>query len=112
MDKEKYEIVPIGITKAGQWLAGGDVHQRLLDAAAGHPVIEDHLSQVESSPERSLTLPIAETGPLDVVFPVLHGPLGEDGRECFFSLVLGPRLYEAQGARRQRVEGTLLLSRR
>ena len=79
MDKEKYEIVPIGITKAGQWLAGGDVHRRLIDAAAGQPVIGDHLKQAEPSPERSLTLPIAETGPLDVVFPVLHGPLGEDG---------------------------------
>ena len=77
IDKDKYDVVPIGITKAGQWLAGGDTHQQLVDAAAGHPLIEDALSKAAS--EKSLALPISETGPLDVVFPVLHGPFGEDG---------------------------------
>lgn len=79
MDKDKYQVVPIGITKSGQWLAGGDIHQRLLDAAAGHPAIEEALARTESAAGKSLTLPISETGPLDVVFPVLHGPFGEDG---------------------------------
>ena len=79
MDREKYEVVPIGITRAGRWLAGGNIHQRLLEAAAGHPVVDDQLNQAEASGERSLALPIAETGPLDVIFPVLHGPFGEDG---------------------------------
>jgi D-alanine-D-alanine ligase len=88
LDREKYEIVPIGITKAGQWLTGGDVHQQLLDASAGHPIIEDHLARVEPTAEKSLALPISETGPLDVVFPVLHGPFGEDGTiQGFLELV-------------------------
>ncbi|MCG3210629.1 MAG: D-alanine--D-alanine ligase [Anaerolineae bacterium] len=86
MDKTKYEIVPIGITKTGQWLTGPDVHQKLLDAAAGHPVL-GHLP-AETAEDRSLTLPIAETGALDVVFPVLHGPFGEDGTvQGFLELV-------------------------
>lgn len=79
IDKERYDIVPIGITKAGQWLAGGDIHQKLLQAAAGHPIIENDTNSVEAAPENSLILPISETGSLDVVFPVLHGPFGEDG---------------------------------
>lgn len=79
MDKDKYEVVPIGITKTGQWLTGGDIHRQLLEASAGHPVIADHMSHDEISSENSLTLPISKTGPLDVVFPVLHGPFGEDG---------------------------------
>ena len=88
MDKDKYEVVPIGITKAGQWLVGGDIHQQLLDAAAGHPVIADYVSSVKVLPENSLTLPVSETGPLDVVFPVLHGPFGEDGTiQGFLELV-------------------------
>jgi D-alanine-D-alanine ligase len=80
MDKDKYEVVPIGITKAGQWLTGGNIHRQLLDAAAGHPALEEAVKSVETtSVENALTLPISETGPLDVVFPVLHGPFGEDG---------------------------------
>jgi D-alanine-D-alanine ligase len=83
IDKNKYEVVPIGITKMGQWLISGDVHQRLLDAAAGHPVLEDR--QVTPAGEVASTSPVpvlwrAEAEEhLDVIFPVLHGPFGEDG---------------------------------
>jgi D-alanine-D-alanine ligase len=84
IDKSKYEVVPVGITKTGRWLAGGDIHQQLLDAAAGHPVIQSTLEREESAAAEastlsSLALWSAEAGPLDVIFPVLHGPLGEDG---------------------------------
>lgn len=79
MNHEKYEVVPIGITKSGQWLTSGNIHQQLVDAAAGHPVLEDLQKQADGSVENTLTLSISETGPLDVVFPVLHGPFGEDG---------------------------------
>lgn len=86
MDRDKYEVVPIGITKSGQWLAGGNVHQKLLDAAAGHPVLKN--LPAEGIGQKSLALPIAETGALDVVFPVLHGPFGEDGTvQGFLELV-------------------------
>lgn len=90
LDKQKYEVVPIGITKTGQWLTGGDTHQRLLDAAAGHPVLEagGKAESAETPVENALALPISATGPLDVVFPVLHGPFGEDGTvQGFLELV-------------------------
>ncbi len=82
MDKNKYEVVPIGITKAGRWLAGGDVHRKLLQAAAGHPVLESSRRDKPGPSETGLpTLALQEVGdePLDVIFPVLHGPFGEDG---------------------------------
>ncbi len=85
MDKTKYEVIPIGITKSGQWLTGTNVHQKLLEAAVGHPVLGNLPAAVD---EKSLILPISETGPLDVVFPVLHGPFGEDGTvQGFLDLV-------------------------
>jgi D-alanine-D-alanine ligase len=91
IDKEKYEVVPIGITKQGQWLTGGNVHRQLLEVVAEHPIIEDHVSREETPAEETLptlALGVTETGPLDVVFPVLHGPFGEDGTvQGFFELV-------------------------
>lgn len=90
LDKQKYEVVPIGITKTGQWLTGGDIHQQLLDAAAGHPVLEagGKTEPADTAVENALALPISATGPLDVVFPVLHGPFGEDGTvQGFLELV-------------------------
>ena len=88
MDPARYEIVPIGITKAGQWLTGENIHQRLLEAAAGHPALANSTIAAEALPENTLALPISETGPLDVIFPVLHGPFGEDGTvQGFLELV-------------------------
>jgi D-alanine-D-alanine ligase len=93
MDKNKYDVVPIGITKSGQWLAGGNVQQRLLDAAAGHPVLEAGRAAVPSTEPApamaGLTRWAKETGPLDVIFPVLHGPFGEDGTVQGFLELLG-----------------------
>jgi D-alanine-D-alanine ligase len=74
IDRKKYEVVPIGIGKSGQWL-GGEQAQALL---AGSP---DGLA-LEASADAGAEL-IRESGAvtagLDVVFPVLHGTFGEDG---------------------------------
>ncbi len=89
MDSNKYEVVPIGITKTGQWLTGGEIHWQLLEAAAGHPILAADISTADKpvAVENALALPIEATGPLDVIFPVLHGPLGEDGTvQGFFEL--------------------------
>ncbi len=65
MNREKYEIVPIGITKEGRWITSGDPMQALQSG--------DWDSDCEIW---NLGF---EMGDLDVVFPVLHGPYGEDG---------------------------------
>lgn len=94
IDRTKYEVVQIGITKAGQWLVGGDVHQQLAAAAAGHPVIEQSLMQVDAAVDAhdvmsNLVLWTEQAGPLDVIFPVLHGPFGEDGTVQGFLELIG-----------------------
>lgn len=79
----RYEVVPIGITHEGSWLTGGDPMAALSREAtqttqAGS---DSQLARIDQPGNREL-LPGA-TGsrfpPLDVVFPVLHGPFGEDG---------------------------------
>ncbi|TET52137.1 MAG: D-alanine--D-alanine ligase [Anaerolineales bacterium] len=84
IDKKKYEVVPIGITKEGRWLASGDPMKALEsgDLSASGP------AALLGDPSRSGLMRLEETkgsveaarmGELDVVFPVLHGPYGEDG---------------------------------
>lgn len=92
LDPERYELLPIGITKAGRWLAGPGAHAALI-AAADHSQLPTSFTStdLDNSPEAKDVLTLARTGadnlptparilpPADVVFPVLHGPLGEDG---------------------------------
>jgi D-alanine-D-alanine ligase len=84
MDEEKYEIVPIGITKEGRWIASGDPMRALEagDAGASQPAAllgdpsRRGLMRLEDTERAVEATRLAE---LDVVFPVLHGPYGEDG---------------------------------
>ncbi len=80
LDPEKYEAVPIGITKDGRWLAGaGAGAQRLLPEVlkTGQRVV------LPADPNAAALLPLdnspSEALRVDVVFPVLHGTFGEDG---------------------------------
>ncbi len=78
LDSEKYEAVPIGITKDGRWLVGAGA-QRLLPEVlkTGQRVV------LPADPNEAALLPLDQSraGALrvDVVFPVLHGTFGEDG---------------------------------
>ncbi|MEK7155385.1 MAG: D-alanine--D-alanine ligase family protein [Patescibacteria group bacterium] len=83
LDPKKYEPVYIGINKAGAWLAPG-VSARYLALSATQPT-----KGPEKSREIVMMAPSGEgvltrdsgtiEGKIDVVFPVLHGPFGEDG---------------------------------
>jgi D-alanine-D-alanine ligase len=82
IDKEKYEVIPIGITKQGRWIAGGDP----VAALKGAPAATHHTALLGDPTERGLipsegvrSLEPGSRIELDVVFPVLHGPYGEDG---------------------------------
>ncbi|WP_258066855.1 D-alanine--D-alanine ligase family protein [Arthrobacter sp. GMC3] len=87
IDRSKYDVVPIGIAKNGQWvLAGDDVSSWSLKGGSlpevtagaksvslehwggGHQLV---VSEPANVPQ--------ELGRVDVVFPLLHGPWGEDG---------------------------------
>ena len=67
LDKTRYDVVPLGITKEGHWLSTAD-SARMLPAA--------EFTQV---PETSAISLATEGHSIDVVFPVLHGTHGEDG---------------------------------
>lgn len=86
LDKEKYDIVPIGITKEGRWIVSGDPMRALTSGATSESrpaalLAEPshrgiiHLEE-RDDPEALVAL---DASPVDVVFPVLHGPYGEDG---------------------------------
>lgn len=82
MDKEKYDVVPIAITKEGNWLSSTETvnllsteissEQSRAVAIIGDPSRKG-LVQLDSGKEG------LSSQPLDVVFPVLHGTYGEDG---------------------------------
>lgn len=86
IDRSRFEVVPIGITKEGRWIASGDPLKALQSgrpqesesrpaALLGDPS-QRGLMQLE---EEESCLVVASVAELDVVFPVLHGPYGEDG---------------------------------
>ena len=88
VDSDKYEVVPIGITKEGAWLLGIEP-ARLIAAeqsvSEGGGVEETTAVTLTSDPRlrRLIPLegsqPLEENGALDIIFPVLHGTYGEDG---------------------------------
>lgn len=83
LDPNKYETVLIGINKEGAWLAPG-VSERYLALASSKPTRAPEKSRevVMLAPSGGGILTRnsgAVEGRIDVVFPVLHGPLGEDG---------------------------------
>ncbi|MBT3603861.1 MAG: D-alanine--D-alanine ligase [Candidatus Latescibacteria bacterium] len=83
IDKTKYEVVPIGIDKTGRWFL--NEAEKLLPESnkEGLAEVKDPSTLVALIPEGrgELTRPSqpGSLGSVDVVFPVLHGPLGEDG---------------------------------
>ena len=87
INKDKYEVIPIGIAKSGQWvLASGDTAQWSLSASAlpEVPPSSQTVTLAEIGGEHQLIVAAPnevpqELGTVDVVFPLLHGPFGEDG---------------------------------
>ena len=87
LDPEKYEVVPIGITSEGRWLAGADP-RRMLEGApmetSGAQAAVTAVSMTGDPTQGGLVPRERAPGgagvpPLDVVIPVLHGTYGEDG---------------------------------
>ena len=86
IDPARYEVVPMGIAKDGQWVVGGDP-LRALAEAAGVPVAlppapagpDGRASEALARVPTAGGLPAGVAARLDVVFPVIHGPYGEDG---------------------------------
>jgi D-alanine-D-alanine ligase len=82
MDKTKYDVVAIGIDKQGRWHLDEDA--RLLRRAAQVAVDFKDAENIAAVVPGDNAMPVVRgsgpgLGAIDVVFPVLHGPFGEDG---------------------------------
>lgn len=77
MDLDKYEPVPVGITKDGHWLIGEGAVKMLPDVLkSGRRVM------LTADPTEAALVPLdrgAGAQRFDVIFPVMHGTFGEDG---------------------------------
>src|ERR1700759_3374778 len=73
IDRKKYDVVALGITKQGRWLQSEAAQKLLAGSAPSAPKKRAETGVVLAAAE-----PGGRTG-LDVVFPVLHGTFGEDG---------------------------------
>src|SRR5262249_9484930 len=84
IDRNKYEVVLIGIDKKGQWHLNEESRFLLPVVESGLPELPqegENLALVLGKEDEQLVTLSGQQrlGPLDVVFPVLHGPFGEDG---------------------------------
>ncbi|MBD7918056.1 D-alanine--D-alanine ligase [Cellulomonas sp. Sa3CUA2] len=87
IDRDRYDVVAVGITRAGQWVLADDDpdHWAIRDGVL--PEVEDtstHVLLPQGTTDRDVRLLRdgrldAPLGAVDVVFPLLHGPFGEDG---------------------------------
>jgi D-alanine-D-alanine ligase len=75
-DPDRYDIVPVAITKEGQWLLAEDAARAL---AAGPDALPELLPVSGPAVEPAGVLAAREPSEQTVVLPLLHGPMGEDG---------------------------------
>lgn len=91
IDRTKYDVLPIGITGDGRWVQAVDDAEKMTITDGQLPSVDE----VAKAGEGSVSLPLEPArreavysepglvpqalGEVDVVFPMLHGPYGEDG---------------------------------
>jgi len=77
LDPDKYEAVPIGITKEGHWLVGAGAQKMLPEVLKGGQRV-----MMTADPTDAALVRLDGSGGgqrIDIVFPVMHGTFGEDG---------------------------------
>jgi len=91
IDRTKYDVLPIGITQDGRWALTADEPDRMAIVDRQQPSVDRLADSTEGGVVLSVDPANREVvysepgsvpkalGEVDVVFPVLHGPYGEDG---------------------------------
>jgi D-alanine-D-alanine ligase len=88
LDPDEFEVVPVGITRAGRWVLSDGAPRMLAGSGRSLPEITDGagssvLLPADPTAGGLIVLDPAEgvraLGGVDVVFPALHGAFGEDG---------------------------------
>lgn len=88
IDREKFDVVPIGITKDGIFVPAEDSTDKWALNKEKLPTVEFEGKTLTFLPNREIAINGESAGKIDVVFPVLHGPFGEDGTiQGFFELL-------------------------
>ena len=72
IDRKKFDVVPIAITKEGKWLPPANSAHLLPDSV--HSLLPSNTHTATAAIEL-----LGDASQLDVIFPALHGPFGEDG---------------------------------
>jgi D-alanine-D-alanine ligase len=82
LDRDRYDVVPVGILPDGGWVLARDEPERLAITAGTLPSVTSvagaELEAARSEVSPAASIPRTLTG-VDVVLPILHGPFGEDG---------------------------------
>jgi D-alanine-D-alanine ligase len=90
IDRDRYEVIPVGITREGNWVLTADEPGRLAISGGELPSVEavagpggqvvpwagQSVRALAASPPGQVPQLLGE---VDVVLPILHGPFGEDG---------------------------------
>src|SRR5580765_7483747 len=87
IDRDRYEVIPVGIATDGHWVLMPDEPEPLRLTPGNRPSVDGERPGVvvpTSTTATDLTVlepgeVPATLGDVDVVFPLLHGPFGEDG---------------------------------
>ena len=84
IDRDKYDVVPVGISTSGHWVLESGDPERLSITDGKLPEVDVTAMPVLFGANRELVISepgqVPSTlGAVDVVFPLLHGPWGEDG---------------------------------
>ena len=87
IDRDVYDVVPVGIARDGRWVLEADEPGRLAIRGSDLPTVDGDRSPIAlmgGATGTDLVVTAAATvpaviGEVDVVFPLLHGPWGEDG---------------------------------
>ena len=88
IDREVYDVIPVGIATDGRWVLESDDTDRLrIESADKLPTVDGTRATIALAQETGATglvvhepsQPPQTLGDVDVVFPLLHGPWGEDG---------------------------------
>ncbi|HEY1529662.1 MAG TPA: D-alanine--D-alanine ligase, partial [Galbitalea sp.] len=87
IDRDKYDVIPIGVTHDGAFTLEEDAYEKLVMDPANMPEVHDNGTRIlwpRSATTREFRYEdaaggIHSLGDVDIAFPILHGPFGEDG---------------------------------
>ncbi len=94
IDRDRFEVIPVGITHDGRWVMMSDDPEPLRLTATQTPQVDGQRDLVLTASPQGRELLVLDPGrpperlaQVDVVLPLLHGPFGEDGTlQGFFEL--------------------------